>query len=200
MASLGYFKEILSAVAIGLTFASFLPYIRSVLRGTTRPHVFSWIIWGSTTLVVFAAQLADGGGVGAWPIGVSGAVTIYVAGLAYARKSDITITTADRLFLLAAATSLPCWYLTADPLWAVVILTAVDVIGFGPTIRKAYHHPFDEQLTFFTLMAARNFVAAAALEHYSATTLMFPTVLAAVCVAFIAMVLWRRWVRCSGGD
>jgi hypothetical protein len=27
-----------------------------VLRGTTRPHVFSWTIWGSTTLVVFAAQ------------------------------------------------------------------------------------------------------------------------------------------------
>ena len=99
MVSLSYFREILSAVAIGLTLISFLPYIRSVKRGTTRPHIFSWIIWGSTTLVVFAAQLADGGGVGAWPIGVSGAVTIYVAGLAWTKKSDITITTADRLFL-----------------------------------------------------------------------------------------------------
>jgi hypothetical protein len=190
---MGY-RELLSAFAIGLTLASFFPYIRSVLRGTTRPHVFSWTIWGSTTLVVFAAQLADGGGVGAWPIGFSGVVTIYVAGLAYTKKSDITITRSDWLFFLAAATSLPSWYLTADPLWAVLILTAVDIMGFGPTFRKAYDHPFDEQLTFFVLMAARNTVAAVALEHYSATTLMFPTVMAAVCVVFIATVLYRRRV------
>jgi len=186
------YKEILSAVAIALTCFSFFPYIRSVLTGSTKPHVFSWIIWGSTTLVVFAAQLADGGGVGAWPIGFSGVVTIYVAALAFAKKSDITITRTDWLFFLAAATSLPCWYLTADPLWAVVILTAVDIFGFGPTIRKAYHHPFDEQLTFFVLMAVRNAVAAVALEHYSLTTLMFPTVMAGVCVAFIVTVLRRR--------
>jgi len=188
------YKEILSSVAFGLTFLAFFPYIRSVLRGTTKPHVFSWVIWGSTTLVVFAAQLADGGGVGAWPIGFSGAVTIYVAGLAYTKKSDVTITRADWLFFLVAATSLPCWYLAADPLWAVAILTAVDILGFGPTFRKAYCNPFDEQLTFFVLMAARNAIAAAALEHYSLTTLMFPTVMAAVCVVFIATVLYRRRV------
>jgi hypothetical protein len=188
------YKEILSAVAFGLTFLAFFPYIRSVLRGTTKPHVFSWAIWGSTTLVVFAAQLADGGGAGAWPIGFSGAVTIYVAGLAYTKKSDVTITRVDWLFFLAAAMSLPCWYLTADPLWAVLILTAVDILGFGPTFRKAFDHPFDEQLTFFVLMAARNAIAAMALEHYSLTTLMFPTVMAAVCVVFIATVLYRRRV------
>jgi hypothetical protein len=185
-------KEILSAVAIGLTFASFFPYIRSVLRGRTKPHVFSWMIWGSTTLVVFAAQLADGGGAGAWPIGFSGVITLFVAALAYVKRSDISITRTDRLFLLAAATSLPCWYLTADPLWAVVILTVVDIMGFGPTFRKAFHHPFDEQLTFFVLMAIRNGVAAVALENYSLTTLMFPTVMAFACAVFIAMVFTRR--------
>lgn len=191
--SIGY-KEILSAVAFGLTFFAFFPYVRSVLRGTTKPHVFSWVIWGSTTLVVFAAQLADGGGVGAWPIGFSGAVTIYVAVLAYAKRADIAITRTDWLFFLAAATSLPGWYLTDDPLWAVLILTAVDILGFGPTFRKAFDRPFDEQLTFFVLMAARNAIAAVALEHYSLTTLTFPTVMAAVCVAFIATVIHRRRV------
>jgi hypothetical protein len=76
----------------------------------------------------------------------------------------------------------------------VLILTVVDILGFGPTFRKAFDHPFDEQLTFFVLMAARNAIAAMALEHYSLTTLMFPTVMAAVCVVFIATVLYRRRV------
>ena len=100
----------------------------------------------------------------------------------------------DWLFFLAAATSLPCWYLTADPLSAVVILTAVDILSFGPAFRKTYGNPFDEQLAFFVLMAARNAVAAVALEHYSLTTLLFPTVMAAVCVVFIATVLCRQRV------
>jgi hypothetical protein len=39
------FKEIISAVAAGLTFYIFWPYIRSIRRRQTRPHVFSWVIW-----------------------------------------------------------------------------------------------------------------------------------------------------------
>ena len=70
------YKELLSAVAIALTFIAFFPYIRSILNDAIKPHVFSWVIWGTTTSVVFLAQLEDNGGAGAWPIGVSGIGTI----------------------------------------------------------------------------------------------------------------------------
>lgn len=186
------YKELFSAVAIALTFIAFLPYIRSILQGKTKPHVFSWLIWGSTTFVVFLAQLADNGGAGAWPIGVSGIITLYVAFLAYTKKSDSTITKADWLFFILAMTSLPLWYLTSDPLWSVLILTTVDVMGFGPTIRKAYHHPLEEQLTFFMIFVARNFIAIVALEHYSLTTVLFPAVTAVACMMLVLMVAYRR--------
>jgi len=186
------YKEFLSAIAIALTFIAFYPYIHSILKGKTKPHVFSWVIWGSTTFVVFLAQLADKGGAGAWPIGVSGVITIYVAVLAYIKKSDITITRTDWLFFIAAMTSLPLWYLTSDPLSAVVILTAVDLFGFVPTFRKAYASPFEEKLTFFVLVAVRNLIAILALAHYSLTTLLFPAVTAVACLVFIVMVMYRR--------
>ena len=76
------YKEIPSTVAIVLTLIAFFPYIRSIHQGKTKPHVFSWVIWGSTTFVVFLAQLADKGGAGAWPIGVSGVITLFVAFIA----------------------------------------------------------------------------------------------------------------------
>lgn len=186
------YKELLSGFAIVLTFIAFFPYIRSILKGKTKPHVFSWLIWGSTTFVVFLAQLADEGGVGAWPTGVSGIITIYVAILAYVKKSDRTITRADWWFFITAMTSLPFWYFTSDPLFAVLILTAVDVAGFGPTFRKAYILPFEEQLMFFVLLAVRNFIAILALEHYSLTTILFPAVTAVACLVFIFMVMYRR--------
>jgi hypothetical protein len=185
-------KEYLSAIAIGLTFFAFFPYIRSILQGATRPHVFSWLIWGSTTFVVFLAQLSDGGGAGAWPIGISGIITLYVAYLAYRKKADNTITQIDWAFFVFALTALPLWYITSNPLWAVVILTTVDLAGFGPTFRKAFLFPYEEQLLFYVLMATRNITAAIALEHYSLTTVLFPAALAGACLVFIPMVFFRR--------
>ena len=188
------YKEICSAIAIALTFIAFFPYICSIRLGKTKPHVFSWIIWGSTTFVVFLAQLADNGGSGAWPIGISGIITLYVAFLAYLKRSDTTITGTDWLFFILAMTSLPLWYLNSHPLWAVVILTAVDGMGFVPTFRKAYVHPDEEPMTFFAIMALRNVMSILALAHYSVTTVLFPAVMAAACLMFILMVVYRRRV------
>ncbi|MBI3351689.1 MAG: hypothetical protein HY036_03845 [Nitrospirae bacterium] len=137
------YKESLSIVAIALTFIAFYPYIRSIMQGKIKPHLFSWVIWGSTTFIVFLAQLEDN-------------------------------------------------YFTSDPLWAVVILTTVDVFGFGPTLRKAYVYPFEEQLTFFALFAARNVIVIAALENYSLTTVLFPAVIATACLLLMLMVTYRR--------
>jgi hypothetical protein len=185
-------KDLLSAVAIALTFMAYLPYIRAIRRGRTRPHVFSWIIWGSTTVIAFTAQLSGGGGIGAGPIGLSGLMTLYVALLAYLKRGDRSITPVDWLFLAAAMSALPVWAITADALWAVVILTLVDLLGFGPTVRKAHAHPHEEQLAFFAIMMVRNVLSAIALEQYSATTLLFPVAIAAACALFIPMVWVRR--------
>lgn len=187
-------KALFSATAIALTILAFLPYVLSILRGATRPHVFSWVIWGITTIIVFFAQLDAEGGVGAWPTGVSGSLTIFIAGLAYWKRADITITRLDWLFFAAALLSLPVWYFTSDPLWTVVILTTVDLLGFGPTVRKTYAEPWSESQVFYGMFVARNFFSILALERYSLTTLLFPAAMFASCVAFMAMVAHRRRV------
>lgn len=186
------FKPLLSAMAITLTIAALVPYIRAILQGTVQAHVFSWVIWGSTTFVVFVAQIADHAGVGAWPIGVSGSLTILVAFLAYRRRGDLSITRSDWCFFAAALSALPLWYLTADPFWAVIVLTVVDLLGFGPTLRKAYAQPYSESPGFFGLFALRNLLVVSALEHYSATTLLFPAAIAVACVLLMALIALRR--------
>jgi len=188
------YKENLSAIAIALTFLAFVPYIRAIVKGIAKPHVFSWVIWGSTTFVVFLAQLEEKGGVGAWPIGVSGCVTIFIAFLSYLKRADITITKADWLFFVLALSSLPLWYFSSDPLWAVVVLTAVDILGFGPTVRKVYTFPYSESLLFFALFAARNVLVIMALESYSVTTVLFPAVIASACISLMLMATYRRRV------
>ena len=88
-------KQLLSAIAIGLTIAAYFPYIRSIIQGKTKPHVFSWVIWGTSTCIVFLAQLVDKGGACAWVIGFSGIISIYAAFLAFIKRSDSSITRID---------------------------------------------------------------------------------------------------------
>ena len=186
------FKELLSALAIAITFIAFIPYIRSIHQGITKPHAFSWIIWASVTFIVFLATLSDKGGAGAWPIGISGLITLYVAFLAYSKKSDLMISNIDWFFFIIAMTSIPLWYFTSNPLWSVIILTTIDLLGFVPTFRKSYNQPYQEQLTFFNLMASRNIITMIALENYSLTTILFPAATAIACILFVFMVLIRR--------
>ena len=189
-----YFKELFGTLAIALTFALFLPYIRSIQRGDLKPHVFSWVIWGLGTVIVFFAQLAGGGGLGAWVIGVSGLISSYIALLSYRKRGDTAITQTDWAFLCAALCALPFWFWTNDPLWAVVILTIVDLIGFGPTIRKAYDHPHEESVGFFAFSALRNLLVIAALQHYSLTTVLFPAAVGLACLGLASLLVYRK--RC----
>ncbi|MCP9929418.1 hypothetical protein KBY82_01320 [Cyanobium sp. AMD-g] len=187
-------KALFSAAAIALTFAAFFPYIRSIRAGRTRPHVFSWLIWGVTTLLVFLATWAGGGGVGAWPTGVSALITFSIAWLAHVHGADREITTSDWLFLAGAASALPLWFLTADPLWAVVILTLVDLLGFGPTLRRAWGHPDQERVGFYSLFVLRNLLVLLSLERLTLTTALFPAAVGLACVGLVLLLLWRR--RC----
>lgn len=187
-----FYREFFSALAVALTFIAFYPYLRDILRGKTKPHVFSWLIWGVTTVVVFLAQRDAQAGTGAWPIGISGLITLAIALIAYTRRADISITKTDWLFLAAALGSLPLWYVMADPLGAVVVLTLVDILGFGPTVRKVYTEPYSESLAFFALFAARNALVILALEHHSLATVLFPAAVAIACLLLMGLLVCRR--------
>jgi hypothetical protein len=188
------YKEVFNFLAIALTFYAFFPYIQSIRTGKTKPHVFSWIIWGFATVVVFFAQIAGEAGLGAWSIGVSGVITFYVAFLAYVKRSDTTISKTDWVFFIVALSALPVWVFTSDPVWAVVVLTTVDTLGFGPTIRKLFHHPYEEKISFFFIFVVRNLFSIVALEHYSVTTVLFPAVMAVACLLVIILIAIRKRV------
>lgn len=188
------FYQVMGLASVVLAIASFVPYIVQIRSGTMKPHVFSWIIWSISTAVVYFAQVVADGGPGAWPTGVSGLMTMYVTWLAWSRHRDIDITKSDWLFLGAALASLPVWYLTSDPLWAVVILTTIDVLGFGPTIRKLYQQPYEESVFFYLTFAIRSAVSILALESLNLTTLLFPVAMVLACGAVAVLLLWRRRV------
>jgi len=184
-------KDFLSAIAVVLTFVAFIPYIYYIFLGIGKPHVFTWLIWGMTTLSVFFAQIKSGGGVGAWPIGVSGVVMLFIACLAYCKSRDTAIYKIDWIGLGVCFSSLLVWYLTSNPLGAVVILTVVDLLGFMPNLRKECNFADSESLLYFIFMAARNCLVVIALEKISLTTALFPLMTGAACIVSVVLLLLR---------
>lgn len=189
-------KILFSNLAMVLTFLAFVPYILQIFKGKVRPHVISWLIWGISTTVIFIAQLLDDAGVGAWPIGVSAALTLSITLLAFVHRDDIKIDSKDMLTLSVSLMAIPVWYLTAEPLYAVMILTLVDLSGFIPTLRKINQDPYSESVIFFALFAVRNVLVLLALEHYSGVTILFPAAIGLACLAIMANMFIRRnrWV------
>jgi hypothetical protein len=185
-------KPYLATIAVLLTLIGFIPYVVAILRNKTKPHAFSWVIWSVSTITVFIAQIYSGAGVGAWSLGLSGALTVAIAIMAYCKKSNDTITKIDWIFLFTALFSIPLWLFTDDPLYSVIILTAVDLIGYLPTFKKSYHKPFEESPMVFFIMLVSSTFALAALETYSLTTMLFQTALIIGNALLIATILVRR--------
>ena len=53
-----------------------IPYIRDTVRGRTRPHRGTWLIWSVLAIVAFLAQYADGA---AWSLPMVGVLALPVS-------------------------------------------------------------------------------------------------------------------------
>ena len=72
-------KNIIGIVAIALTFIGYAPYFRDLIKGKTKPHIFSWFIWAIVTSIIFALQVSAGAGLGS-------VVTLAVAVISFLKQ------------------------------------------------------------------------------------------------------------------
>ena len=73
-----------------------------------------------------------------------------------------------------------------------MVLTVVDLLGFGPTLRRAYRHPEQERIGFFGLFVLRNLLVLLSLERLTLTTALFPAAVGLGCVGMVVLLFWRR--------
>lgn len=190
---LGMFTpELLGIIASTLGFIGFAPYIWNILRGKTRPHIFSWYLWALFNGIAGFAQLSDGGGAGAW-VNLSGcAFTLFIAVLATIKNGRKDIVRSDWYALWGAIAAIGIWLITQNPLWSVILITLIDMVAFYPTFRKGWLRPYEDMASVFSLSAIKHIIGIIALQNYTLTTWLFPASLVLTNIVFVAMILWRR--------
>ncbi|MBI4092505.1 MAG: hypothetical protein HY420_01125 [Candidatus Kerfeldbacteria bacterium] len=184
-------KELLGAAATGIAIIGYILYARSVLRGRSMPHVFSWLIWGLISGIAFAVQVAERAGPGAWStaVGAVGCLLVFTLGL---RRGSRSFSKFDWTCLTLSLLAVGLWIATDIPLTAAILVTIADAIAYVPTYRKGFRLPFEEHLAPYLIGAIIPLLAIPAIERYVVANWLSPASLIITNAAFVTMVLVRR--------
>lgn len=184
-------KQVVGIVAIVIALIGYIPYIRDMIAGKTKPHIFSWLVWGIQTLIGFIAQISDNAGPGAWPTGLTVFICFFI--VAYGIRRGIkNITPLDWFAFSMGIGATIVWAVTKTPLYSVLLITAADIFGWIPTIRKTYTQPYSETLGSYILIGTKHVLSLFALQHISIITALYPFYLVLMNMFFIVFVIARR--------
>jgi len=185
------YKYLLGIASVVIGLLAFVPYFRDLKRGTTKPHLFTWSIWGLVYVIAFAAQVAEGAGPGAWFLGADALACFGIAIYAlFEGRKDITKT--DWVCFVAALAGVVLWIGTSDPLWAVLAAVVVEVFAFAPTYRKTFLRPYEETASSYAWAVVVVVLSLLALESYTMTTWLYPLSIVITNSIFVLLIWVRR--------
>ena len=192
LVQMGYDNHaVLGFVAVVIGVIGYIPYCRDILRGTTKPHPFSWLGFGILNGITFIAQVVSGGGPGTWVTAITTIATFGIAILAFIHGGK-GITIFDWICFAGALVAIIFWKLTSNPLWAVVIVTTADLLAFAPTFRKGFLRPYEETISLYAMSTLKYAISLVALTVCNVTTALFPAAMVISNVGFVVLLLLRR--------
>jgi hypothetical protein len=184
-------KEFIGAAAAVIGLLGYVPYFHGLWRGTVRPHVFTWFLWGVLMGIIYAIQVVKGAGPGAWMMGISALFCLIIAAAAF-RQGDKSITRFDWTCFVLGLLTLPLWYLTEDPLYSVLLMGAIDILALSPTLRKSWVRPHEESAATYAISGVKTTLSLFAIENRVLATVFYPALISVLNSLLVGIILWRR--------
>ena len=114
---------VLGVLAGVIGVADTIPYVRDTLRGATRPHRGTWLIWGVLAIVVCLSQRADGASWSLVMAAAQAALTSLVFLLAI-RRGEGGVSAAELVLIAIAGAGVVGWIVADEPLVATACVVA----------------------------------------------------------------------------
>ena len=167
-----------------------IPYVRDTLRGSTRPHRGTWLIWGVLAVVVSLSQYADGASWSLVMAGVQALLTSLIFLLSI-RYGEGGVSPAERLMIAIAGVGVAGWIVADEPIVATVCVIAADLIAAAMMVPKTYRDPESETLITYGFASLGGALAAGAVGAIDTSLLLYPVYYCVVNGA-IALLIWER--------
>jgi hypothetical protein len=150
-----------------------VPYIRDTLRGSTRPHRGTWLIWTTLAWLVLASNRADGAVWSILPLTAQALQNCVIFSLSI-RRGEGGVDPLDRLMLAIAGLGIAGWFVFTDPTFATVAVILADVMGTIMMLPKAWRDPSSETLSTFVLSSVVGLCALVAVGSLEFSLVIYP--------------------------
>ena len=188
-------KLILALLSTAITIGAYYPYIRDISRGTTKPHLYTWLVWLLTQATATAALWYGGGNFATISLTVGTLLVLLIVVLNF-KSGTTNITRGDKLVLALALFAILLWWQLKSPLLSLLMVSAIDGVGYLPTFRKSYAEPWSETLSFWGAMVIAGVLALWASGQYNLLTITYlATLTTANTILFMICLLRRRSVN-----
>jgi hypothetical protein len=177
--------------ATTITVGAVIPYVRDILKGSTKPNIVSWITWTLITGIATAAEIAGHQYVTAIFTGSAMLETASVVAFGL-HHGFVKYKTFDVICQLAAIAGVILWQLFNSPSIGVVASVAIDFIGVMPTIRHSWHKPNEETWSDFALSGIGGFFGVLALTSYNITSLTYPVYIVLINIMTSLVIVLRQ--------
>ncbi|MGR3490734.1 MAG: hypothetical protein ACU0DW_01640, partial [Shimia sp.] len=168
----------LIGIASGVvSFGSYMPYVRDMVWGTTRPQQTSWFIWSLLSAISLVALIVDGATTSLPFVASQCGITCAIFLLSLRMGVRTQMTRLDHGVLAIAALGICLWYATDDPAYALFLAIGVSMAAGSCTIVKAYRTPSSETLATWLLTCVGAVCAMAAVAQPIWTLYVYPAYL-----------------------
>lgn len=176
------FFGLLSGITICLFF---IPYTRDIFSGKTKPERASWFIWSTLNLIVLLALLSKQVNYSLILPGSQalGDLFIFFLAIKYGLGGFLK---RDIIALIGAGIGVLLWYITKEPLLAVLIAIFIDATGYFLTIMKIYENPDTETVGSWVLNFFGGLFACFAVGSLNMSYLIYPLY---ICIASLAILV-----------
>ena len=157
-----------------LQVGSIIPYVRDILKGTTRPNAVSTGLWMLLAGIAFVAQISAGA---SWSVILVGGIAfnctvvtvLALSGYGYAKYGKL-----DWLCLALGLTSIGAWILTENPVVAIILAVIASIIANIPTVVKTYREPHSEHAFSWLVVVTASSLSLLSTAQWNIQNLLYP--------------------------
>ncbi len=187
------FFEIVGLLAGVLTTFSYFFYIRSILRGETKPSRVTWIVWSALGLVILSSYHYSGATTTIW-FAVGQALGPLIVAILSIKFGVGGWTILDRLCLFGIFVCGLIWYVSQSALLALVASIIIDFFAAIPTVYKTYQKPSEENRTAWFFTSSASLLNFFAITKWSFAIVIYPVYML-IMNSLITTLVFRKKIK-----
>lgn len=184
-------KNIFLVLSTVISLSAYFVGIRFIFKGSFRPQRTTWFLMAVISALFVATLLVQGDRNAVWlasAIFVGNFLIFLLSiknGIGGKSKSDMVV-------LLMVVISLLVWYITKNPLLALVMSIIADFIAFLPTMIKSWFLPWTEEWMFYVFGIVSSFLNLLSLSVFNFEKSIFLIYFLLSNIALVLIIVLRR--------